>query len=700
MERIRLIRLATVAVFVIGCHGSVESQGESDTGPPVPKCEGGTDGDGDGYGPGCPAGDDCDDSDSTVHDGAPELCDNKDNNCNGQTDEGDVCQSSGCGPSCTMVGSGTPFPVDPTKDPSVQQANGVKLDSNGDLILGQSNVSFNFLWIANTYDVQGSNCTSGVGSPYCRGSVSKVDTKTLKEVARYYSFTCKSSPGSTGCLDVNGNAIVQDHVHTPSRTAVDFNMDVWVANRSVHGGQPSATKIAADPSDCIDRNNNNKIDTSMDQDGDGKINIDCNGDGLPDSLSTVCTGTLANKTPEFLGDDDECVLFTTNYGDKDDIGRSVCLDAGKSIIGASNAWVGTFNREDTGKGVNRFYKIDGYTGKIETTVDLPSGHHSYGCMADAHNTVWSTDIFGSLAFFKTVSPYSVGPKLVAPWVPKAGATYHHYGISINADQHVWLGGYDAYWVLRYKPDRTSFDSLSKGTWTRVDLPVGFLSRGIAADLRGKVWVAIQDGGYILRVEQSLPDGIHSMTGAQLNKDYWKLTADTVIGAGVDFSGNIWGVGQKNDTASRLDVDANGNVKSPPTGETNNVTIGRMPYTYSDFTGYGLVNFVRPKGVWGYLHKPCPSSIKAQWKNVTWKATTPPGTVVTLRVRSGDSVASMGSWSQAFTVSPADIGPGAAGAITPNPAYLLEVEFALSSADKNISPTLHDYGIGYLCADAS
>ena len=40
-------------------------------------------------------GGDCDDSDPAVHPGAAEICDNKDNNCNGQIDEGNVCCPGG-----------------------------------------------------------------------------------------------------------------------------------------------------------------------------------------------------------------------------------------------------------------------------------------------------------------------------------------------------------------------------------------------------------------------------------------------------------------------------------------------------------------------------------------------------------------------------------------------------------------------------
>ena len=62
----------------------------------MPPSNGCTDNDFDGYGPGCPAGDDCDDSDPDVNPARQEVCDGKDNNCDNQVDN-----VSGAGGACT-----------------------------------------------------------------------------------------------------------------------------------------------------------------------------------------------------------------------------------------------------------------------------------------------------------------------------------------------------------------------------------------------------------------------------------------------------------------------------------------------------------------------------------------------------------------------------------------------------------------------
>jgi eukaryotic-like serine/threonine-protein kinase len=49
------------------------------------------DNDGDGFGMGCSAGDDCNDSDSTIHPQSQEVCNNRDDDCNGLVDDGANC---------------------------------------------------------------------------------------------------------------------------------------------------------------------------------------------------------------------------------------------------------------------------------------------------------------------------------------------------------------------------------------------------------------------------------------------------------------------------------------------------------------------------------------------------------------------------------------------------------------------------------
>jgi hypothetical protein len=705
-----MIRLnLALAILVIAASGcSSKTVGFSDSGPGI--CQG-TDNDNDGHGTGCAQGSDCDDNDPTVYPGAVEICDNKDNDCDGQVDEDNVCGGGGtCDPkNCRQIGNGTPFPLDPSSDPGLINASGVSTDPNGDLVIGKTSTSFNYMWIANTFDMAGhaGGCRYAHQDDYdakldavCRGSVSKVDTRAMKEVARYFTVTCFSRPGSTGCVDTNGKPIVKQYPHAPSRTAVDFNFDVWVANRAF-GGQASVTKIASNKADCVDRNNNGKIDTSADRDGDGKINVDCDADGLPDSSGTVCKGSLAGKQPEFLGDDDECILFTVNFADKNDVGRSVCLAQDIEVVGASDAWVGTFQRDNTGNGKNTYYRIDGKTGAFVGTVEMPEGHHSYGCTADNHGIIWSTDSSGQLAFFQSQPPYKVGPvisspkKAIAHQKPSTYTKGYHYGIAPDGKGRIWLGGHNACQALRYTPARAGFDTLHRGSWMTADLncPKQTVdeykhdhTRGIAPDTRGKVWVAVTSGT-IVRVPQDLADGHHDL---RQSKDVWTLEATGVVGVGVDFDGHIWGVGNGNHMASRLEVNAQGDVTST---QTKSVSVGKNPYTYSDFTGFGLANFVLPRGTYHYRLDPCPPDQRARWKKISWNADTPPLTAVYVRARSGDSDTSFGQWTTVASASPLVLESN----IRPNPARMLEVEVTLESQDRLTTPVVRDLRIDFTCA---
>jgi len=247
--------------------------GDKDPGdkdPPKKKC---IDGDGDSYGVECPAGPDCDDTnpnfavvcpDCTTgnHPGCackgvaancysgeqgwigkgvcqagvqlckggfwgecngealptPEVCDGKDNNCNGLIDEGVLSTCGTCDMSCTQQNHGPDYGN--AFDPSKESSNGVGINKNGYLELDakKANVDLNHIWIA------------GTGAK----TISKLNTKTGQTVGKYAS--CSS----------------------PSRTSVDINGDVWVGCRS--GGQ--VMKIINKKANCQDKNGNGNIETS------------------------------------------------------------------------------------------------------------------------------------------------------------------------------------------------------------------------------------------------------------------------------------------------------------------------------------------------------------------------------------------------------------------------------------------------------
>ena len=651
--------------LLLGC-GQWEGGGGGDDDAANLDCSESADADGDGYGAGCPLGEDCDDGDPLIHPGMDEHCDDVDNNCDGQVDEGVINDCGTCDPGCLSLGA-TPFPTS-NSDPNAQE-DGCGLDDSGDLVLDQTEVEYSFMWVANTDDL-------GVGT------VSKIDGDTVAEVGRYLSVTCGSAPATPECDDINGND-VQLLSNYPSRTAVDYNFDVWVANRAFYAGQPSATKIANEPADCIDRNVNGVIDTSTDHDGDLQIQTDCDNDGYADDGSTLCDN---GNPPEFLGTDDECVLFTVNFGGTNDIGRSVCLDAGtlspdNVYIGPGNAWVGTNNRDP-----NQFFKLDGTTGEILETVDLPLGSSPYGCAVDGEGILWVNGGWTSanLTWVDTTDPGQVGSGVVAP----PSSPPHLYGIAVDEDDNLWVAGWDSENVYRYEPDRTSNMTLNAGIWSTATLGNGNTA-GIAADNRGYIWVAENDQGYVHRIDPTqIPSGGEATLAGT---DRWGPYGEDMRGIGVDFRGNVWGVSFVEGKASRLEVDTNGAVSDANAGE---VSTGEHPYTYSDFTGYGLRVFTNPHGWWSYLIEGCGEG--TYWHEVEWTGYEPAGTELLLVARTGSTPTLLGDYTGTYDTSPADLNQPPQGPISPNPAPYLEIRFEMYSDGQENTPSLSSVGVTWSC----
>ena len=165
-------------------------------------------------------GGDCNDGNATVNPGKAESCNNVDDNCDGQVDEGVQAPCGGCTQLCTLP-DGAPF------DPTPEESDGVGVDPDGNIVLDSSSLQFNNIWIANSGE----------------GTVSKLNTKTGLELGRY--IVCAN----------------------PSRTAVDQEGNVYVGCRNDGG----VTKILIDPATCVDKNGNGVIDTAKDTNGDGRV---------------------------------------------------------------------------------------------------------------------------------------------------------------------------------------------------------------------------------------------------------------------------------------------------------------------------------------------------------------------------------------------------------------------------------------------
>ncbi len=157
----------------------------------------------------------------------PEKCDGKDNDCDGETDEGVKSTCGTCDLTCNEQKIGADGAI--KWNLNSENSTGLGLTPQGDVTLDTSQISLKlkFIWLSNSSE----------------NTVSKVDCKTAKEVGRYK--VCNN----------------------PSRTSVDLDGNVYASCR----GDGRVAKIMAEKKDCIDKNGNGVIDTATDSNGDGNI---------------------------------------------------------------------------------------------------------------------------------------------------------------------------------------------------------------------------------------------------------------------------------------------------------------------------------------------------------------------------------------------------------------------------------------------
>ena len=557
--------------------------------------------------------------------------------------------------------------------------NGVTVDPNGNITLSSTDFQLNFAVIAN----------------WKMGTVSKYDTKNplpdggIHELARYISVVPVNGLGQS-----NHSSSAQ--VYDPSRTAIDINSDIWVANFASHPNQYfSATKIAGNPYNCVDRNGNGKIDTSFDD------------PATPGGTYGVIDPTeYANPpNPNNILGYDECVLFTQELGNINPNGAfgEGAIAISRGFEGAAgDVWVSTWIdrkvfRLDPNNGVPKPVLPDG--GVFFNVPDI----EPYGAAVDGLNRLWVVDrVRNNLALIDTNEP----PTLLAgntaqgkPRIaPTSGLPTGGYGIAVDGTNRVWIPNWGSGpWATVYAPNPAT---PTTGVWTAFNFaalvsPQGTTltrPRGVATDVDGKVWMTSDTKSGTSSGSAAMVFGIYSDGGTYTFNtpsgptnliDATDVLSKTSIGVGLDQDGNLW---VNNSSGNVMRVDRNTGAVTKSANQ-----LGAL-YTYSDFTGYQLRHITTKQG--SYFQTVAGCSRYAQWDSVSWNATTPPNTSVVLYVRGSNNFdftlsQRYGPWA----TSPANL----QGPPGPVPQFkYLQLEFVLVSDDQTTQPYLSGFSVITSC----
>lgn len=378
-----------------------------------------------------------------------------------------------------------------TADFALGEMKSVVTDPPDKLTLGIVSETEPFIWIAN----------------YTVGTVTKIDTRSGAIVGQYYSSRL---PGEVLPDNLPGQVAIPaqgSNLQSPSRTAVDLDGNVFVANRAhVQAGcQGSITKIAGSRAYAIDRNGNGIIDTS------------------------TGAGDLRSQ--------DECVLWTAKVGKPGAYVRGVAVDA------ENNVWAATFNDAV-------LYRFNGETGALMQTIDIKaetgnSAVQIYGIAIGRDGAIYTTSVDSKWAG-------RVDPK-GAPGsrIRLQQTAFQGYGLAVDANGVQWIG--------RWEPSGET--NLQMIDW-RTDPPtVGYRSspysgrtRGVAIDGNGFIWTANYDQNVLLKFS---PAGNFLAAYS---------VASGPIGVAVDSLGKIWAVCQSSNTCTRIDPVTGARADFPAGGE--------------------------------------------------------------------------------------------------------------------------------------
>ncbi|MBR57778.1 MAG: hypothetical protein CMH54_06940 [Myxococcales bacterium] len=464
-----------------------------------------------------------------------------------------------------------------------------------------------------------------------------------EDVDTSYIWIANSGENTVSKLDTTDGCEVARY-HTcpdPSRTAVDLYGNGIITCR----GNGGVMKIAAVASYCIDKNNDGLIQTTVDSNNDCSV-----------------------QAEEMLSiSEDECVLWNVQPDSTTGDGG---LARAAGVDHENHIWVGYWSSK-------RLRRLEPTAGNVVHTIDLEE--RPYGIAIDGDGIIWVASRDPHPHRLAKVHP--VDGRLNA-WASPAG---HMYGVGIDPYGKVWVATGEGQGLAR-------FDPLSE-TWMNWSWGGRGYTRGVVAlmltnpdgSLAGSTVYAAHN---TFNCQGDSSSRLVSVVDAASLEDLPAIDLGLYrgpVGVSIDRTGNLWTVNmcengsQWEGSASKVDTE---------TGQViGTYSVGNMPYTYSDMTGYVLGTITAPQGSYRHIFD-APSLRDYEWLRIEIEAVFPADatTWITVRVRAANTNEELATtpWSETFGPYPPQAFPvdlTAANIV----GTLMEVELVLHTQTTGASP---------------
>lgn len=476
-------------------------------------------------------------------------------------------------------------------------------NSENKLHLLNKDITFPFIWIPNN-----------------NGTVSKINSLTGEEIARYIVW-----PSKDKATLYNG----------PSRTAIDFDGNCWVANR----GLGTIVKIGSKENlQFEDRNKNGICDTC----------IDLNNNGIIDDNEVLPWGEDECVLKEILLFGDNPGAYTPGTYSKE-YSNSIFPRA-LAIDKNNNLWVGAYD-------LKKYYKIDCVTGSILSVIDLNDwNHHPYGAVIDKYGFLWSSS---GPSEEKNLIKIDTNKEIVVSKISNL-QELTPYCLALDKFDHLFLSGWTSNKLARLNIINDNLD------WVYSDSKNLNNSRGITCTSDGDVWIANSGNNTVARYSNN-GNFIVSIPAA---KNPTALSVDNM--------GNIWVCGLTDEKIYMIDSLTNtiSLVKDIPNSDGHNA--------YSDMTGIISRTITNKIGRWTVIYDS--KSINTLWEKISWDSEEPTGTLINIRVRTSIDKINWSNWKIVSNNS-------SLKSILPGRFFHIEATFKIISG--NISPTLSKIIIGLM-----